>query len=180
MKTEKSLSLAVRWIALAHVFILMDVNLNSFNLLPEWIGYVLICCQLDTVARAEESAELLKPLAAGLAFWDGLTWLAPELGSVFGSFIPLVAGVVSLYFHFQLLTNLANIADRKDTGLGEKLRKLRTAQTLFITALRLPWSGFTAESFVLALLVVLAQTVILVWETKMLYDLARTLEEKTE
>lgn len=173
---EKTLSQAIHRIALAYVFILLDINLNSFNILPEWIGFALIYAQLDTVAKSEESAKLLKPLAAGLAAWDLLCWVVSEPLALLGDFPGLIAAAVSLYFHFQLLTNLASIADSRNAALGNKLRGLRTGHTLLITAFSLPWVDFSTENFSVILVILVAELAILGWTVKTLSDLAESVE----
>ena len=48
--------------------------------------------------------------------------------------VSLIAGIVGLYFHFQLLTNMASIASEYGlTGRSENLLKLRTANTVLQT-----------------------------------------------
>ena len=51
--------------------------------------------------------------------------------------IDMIIGVVNIYFHFQLLTNLASIAAKyqsEDYELDEKLLRYRTFQTIMLTA----------------------------------------------
>ena len=48
--------------------------------------------------------------------------------------VSLIAGIIGLYFHFQLLTNMASIASEYGlTGRSENLLKLRTANTVLQT-----------------------------------------------
>ena len=48
--------------------------------------------------------------------------------------VSLLAGIIGLYFHFQLLTNMASIASEYGlTGRSENLLKLRTANTVLQT-----------------------------------------------
>ena len=51
--------------------------------------------------------------------------------------VDIIIGVVNIYFHFQLLTNLASIATKyqsADDELDTKLLRYRTLQTVMLTA----------------------------------------------
>ena len=53
----------------------------------------------------------------------------------------VIVSVLVLYFNFQLLTNLADAVDGYLPDEADRLRRLRTLNTLFLTlvALPLPW-----------------------------------------
>ena len=90
-------------------------------------------------AKEESSASLLKPLCIILALWEGIMWCA----AIFGAqpdweLIRLLINVVSLYFHFQLLTDLALIAEKYGCPEGKRILKLRTVRTILLTLTFLP------------------------------------------
>ena len=74
-----------------------------------------------------------------LTGWSGLDWLLSWLGGdVEGHilFLDLLVTVVTLYFHFQFLTDMAALSEccqPEDDNLASRIRGHRTAFTLLIT-----------------------------------------------
>ena len=125
-------------IAWAYVFLLIDFSMSvndfSINVLPGWVGFLLIFLALPSVEEQEPSASLLRPLVILLGLWEVIRWVgALVTGSVFDvPLLTLILSALSMYFHFQFLTNLSSIA--RAHGLledSEKLLHLRTGLTLF-------------------------------------------------
>ena len=132
--TEKLIK-AMGGIVVGYVFLHFDINLMIINIFPDWLGYVAIVHVLDALGEEEPSANLLRPLGGILVAWEfyeiaekmiGFEWNVQILGTI--------VTVISLYFHFQLLTNIATIAERYEYPKYPNLIKLRTARTLLITA----------------------------------------------
>ena len=125
-------------IAWAYVFLLIDFSMSvndfSINVLPGWVGFLLIFLALPSVEEQEPSASLLRPLVILLGLWEVIRWVGTLVtGSVFDvPLLTLILSALSMYFHFQFLTNLSSIA--REHGLledSEKLLHLRTGLTLF-------------------------------------------------
>ena len=125
-------------IAWAYVFLLIDFSMSvndfSINVLPGWVGFLLIFLALPSVEEQEPSASLLRPLVILLGLWEVIRWVGTLVtGSVFDvPLLTLILSALSMYFHFQFLTNLSSIA--RAHGLledSEKLLHLRTGLTLF-------------------------------------------------
>lgn len=125
-------------IAWAYVFLLIDFSMSvndfSINVLPGWVGFLLIFFALPSVEEQEPSASLLRPLVILLGLWEVIRWVGTLVtGSVFDvPLLTLILSALSMYFHFQFLTNLSSIA--RAHGLledSEKLLHLRTGLTLF-------------------------------------------------
>lgn len=174
--TEKSNVLnAVRWIAWGYVLIHINLNLGSVNILPNWLGYCLILQALPVLGEEEPSALLLRPLGILLALWEGAVWLLTILEINLGGFlIDAIAVSISLYFHFQLLTNLADFAEKN--GLPTKsLLILRTVQTVLITMLAfpIPWE----QSGSLIAVMVIVGIVIAIWICCILFSFAEETKE---
>ena len=129
-------------ISWGYVFIYLSVNLGTVNILPAWAGFLLIYAALNAVAELEPSAGLLKPFALLLAAADLVEWVMNIFGGVIDLYwINVIVGVISLYFHFQLLTNLAQIAEAQGSSCVVRLRKLRSVQTIFMTVIGLVTVG---------------------------------------
>lgn len=133
---------AISRVAYGYVFYYLNINLNlnghSVNFLPEWACFALILSALPGLALAERSALLLRPLAwillaANAAEWGlALLGVSLEAGDLY--LVNVLIDVVALYFHFQLLTNLASIARGVNASRAQSLLRIRTVTTLVGTA----------------------------------------------
>lgn len=122
-------------IAWAYVLIYFDINLGPVDILPKWIGYIMILTVLNVVAEREPSAKLLAPFGLILTVESMIQWVLTIFGGEISlPWVDVIVGIVNLYFHFQLVTNLADIAERDGSKYAKRLRKLRTLQTFFVTA----------------------------------------------
>lgn len=126
---------AIGKISWGYLFIYISLNLGTANIFPAWAGFLLIYLALGAVAAIEPSAKLLKPFALLLIAEDLAEWalnifsMTPDL-----YWIDVFINVILLYFHFQLLTNLSNIAESQGSQYAGRLKKLRSVQTIFMTA----------------------------------------------
>jgi len=104
------------------------------------------------------------------------TWIAALIGITSFGYLPsLLISIVSLYFHFQLLTNIAAIAKSYDCPQEKSILRLRTIRTIMNTlfALPLPWS----EQNVLTIIMLLFSLIIIFITCTTLFSLHRTLQE---
>lgn len=173
MEREK-LAGAVKSIAWGYVLLHVNINLGTLNVLPNWLGYVLMLGALPILGESEPSALLLRPLGILLALWEGALWALTIFGISFDStIISIIGSVASLYFHFQLLTNLASLAQRYNCPEERKILNLRTVRTLLITVLSLsfPWAQY--ESLTIGF--VMVNLVVALWICSVLFSLRRSL-----
>ena len=180
---------SIKKIALGYFFIYFNFNINTINILPSFVGYLLIFLAIRDLACEEKELLLLRPFAIILICWHGAKWLL-SWGSVdldglleIGG---LLIGLINLYFHFQLLTNLAAIASKyQDEGdeMDATLLRCRTFQTVTLTAAMIirrltnlfgEYAGFITIG--LAILYIVAGIIII----KTLIELKRYLTEDTE
>lgn len=126
-------------VANGYLLIYLDVTLEFgsgvLNLLPAWAGYLLIGRALPRLETHTAEAGLLRPLCTLLTAYNLLDWLCVLFGADSGQLpvLPLIAAVAGLYFHFQLLTDLAQAIRFHLPGQSSRLLYLRTIQTLFLT-----------------------------------------------
>lgn len=178
-KHSTALAEAVKRIAWGYLLIYLNVNLGTLNVLPNWLGYCFFLWALPVIAKEESSAALLRPLGMLLAVWEGVLWAAAAFGTQLDSYLlTTIAAALSLYFHFQLLTNLANIAARYGCPQEKRIRVLRTVQTVGITllALPIPWQEYEA----LAVLMVVVQVLVALWICGVLFSLRKSLDPVPE
>ena len=175
-------------IAFGYLFIYLNFNINTVNILPSFVGYLLILLAIRDLAGEEKELLLLRPFAIILICWHGAKWLL-SLGSVdldgLSEIGGILLGLINLYFHFQLLTNLAAIASKyQDEGdeMDATLLRCRTFQTVTLTAAMIirrltnlfgEYAGFITIG--LAILYIIAGIIIF----KTLIDLKRYLTEDT-
>ena len=135
MTSREELYNAIRKIAWGYVLIHLHINLGTWDILPDWLGYIFIYQGIGILQEEEESAGLLKPLGIGLTVWSVIRWLMTAVGiSTEYDFmlrvIGLIVSVISMYFHFQLLTNVADLAASYGCPQSENLLRLRTIQVV--------------------------------------------------
>ncbi len=179
MNDQERLGKAIKSIARAYLFLHLSINLGTLNILPSWLGYILIFGALPIIAEEESSAKLLRPLAVLLGLWEGLLWVTQLFGIPFSPYLlSILAAVIDLYFHFQLLTDLANLAERHECPERQKLLTLRTVRTVMSTLLLLPfpWEEYTAVTII----ILIVHAIVALWICAVLYALRRSvLGERT-
>lgn len=107
LTTQERLSSIAKKLGWGYILIHAHINLGTLDILPDWLGYLLIYQAICLLEDEEESAGLLKPMGIGLGAWAGICWVMKLFGvSVNMYLITLIVSVISLYFHFQLLTNM--------------------------------------------------------------------------
>ncbi|MDY4180692.1 MAG: hypothetical protein SOY13_03650 [Pseudoflavonifractor sp.] len=103
---------------LAQLFLHLNLSLGSLNVLPEWVGYLLLFRAIAGLSGVLRDIGLLSPLCALLGGMSALQWLAVTFGfsalfsasglvSGLASLLALLLQVVGIYFNFQLLTDLS-------------------------------------------------------------------------
>ena len=133
---NESLASALRKVAWGWILLHCNFNLGSLNILPDWLGYLLILQALSVLAASVRSAALLIPFGMGLTVWSLVTWVLDIFGiTIAFLWLDLLVTVIGLYCQFQLLTDLAELADDWFCEQGAPLRKYRTVQTVLTTVL---------------------------------------------
>lgn len=179
----KTLSSAIKKIAISYILIYLHINISVIDILPDWLGYFLIVSVLPVISEKEKSAQLLKPFGIAIGIWnifeDVLKIAGDELNL---TVISLVFNVVTIYFHFQLITNIANLDIEE--AKKKRLLNLRTATVLLHTvtslALLVP-TMFDIDYeiysyFVIVMLI--PQLVICFWISFELFKISKDMKEK--
>ena len=118
-----------------YFFLLLDFNLNlgsavTIPLLANCVGWIFLWRGVDALAPVRPSLDLLKPFCTALEVCS-LTQFVPALDSLLPGWLSLFISMLTLYTHFQLLTDLAALAEEM-LGDGELAKRLRTSRTLFL------------------------------------------------
>lgn len=173
---ESKLTYSVKKIAWGYLFLHLNFTLFVINILPNWAGFILFFSALSIIREEDESAGLLSPLCVALGLWEGLLWAAAIVGlEVNSTILELIVSIISIYFHFQLLTNLSVIAERYRCPQAGSIRLLRTVRTIISTLLALPFPYTDHE--VLVFISILVSLAAAIWLIAVLFSLRRSLAE---
>lgn len=134
------------------IFLYFDINCGAVSILPSFVGYILFLSAIRDLQEEERELALLRTIGILLTVWHFIVWVTPlfsiDIAKQSG-FLTTIVGLINLYFQFQFLTNIASIAAKvqlEDDALHTRLLKLRTAQTVMLTAmivLGLLFQGYT-------------------------------------
>ena len=121
-------------LAWGYIFIHINIDIVIIDLLPDWIGYCLLLDGILYISNHKSSAKFLRQSCILLI----LASVVEEAAKIYPisveiNLINLIVTIVSLYFHFQLLTEAASIAYRYEPLIGEKILFLRNARTILMT-----------------------------------------------
>ena len=175
--------------AWGYFFIYFDININTVSIIPSFIGYMLFLSSIDCLCEEERELNLLRTLGIILTVWHVASWLASwvsvDLDGIL-PFVDIIIGVINIYFHFQLLTNLASIAAKHQPEgyeLDKKLLRYRTLKTIMLTAVTVllyltKWQNglITVVSVGMAIVYLIAGILLM----KALFELRRCLSNEND
>lgn len=156
------------------------INVNAFRVefISDWLGYVLILMAIPLLKEKESSIGLLKNLGEILAGMAGILWVLDILGmetELYNFYIiELCAVIIAVYFHFQLLTNIASIALEYDQTSSERLLILRTVKVLLLTSVA--FIEYWMTSTWVTMVVVIVSVVVEIWICIVLYGLKKKID----
>ena len=166
---EKTIAWAVGHIAAGYVFFYCDINLGTLDVLPDWIFYIFVFQSIAVLEKAIPSIALLKNLCVLLGVWEGINWALTILGlGVEIYLVTILVGVLTLYFNFQLLMNLADLAQQTGFGKYRSLLVLRAVQAVLLTVTGI-LMGLTQTLWIFVV-VVSAQVIVIIWILSLLYS----------
>ena len=166
-----------------------DFNINTVSILPSFIGYLLFLSAINYLCDEERELNLLRTLVTILTMWHIASWLASwaaiDLDGML-QVVDIIIGVVNIYFHFQLLTNLASIATKyqsADDELDAKLLRYRTLQTVMLTAVIIV--GYLAKWLpelvtVVSIGMIIIYLIVGILLMKALFDLRRSISSDSD
>lgn len=100
-------------VAWGYFFLYFDINIGGVSILPSFIGFSLFLSAINDLKDEERDLALLRTLGILLALWHSAEWVAGWVSVDLdggSQFIDIIICLIDLYFHFQLLTNLASLA----------------------------------------------------------------------
>lgn len=189
MTDYRKLYVGISRAAWGYFFIYIDFNINTVSILPSFVGYLLFLSAINYLQGEERELSLLHTLGVILALWHGANWLVSwvsfDLDGLW-QFIDVLISLVNLYFHFQLLTNLASIAAKyqpEGYELDSKLLRYRTIQTIILTAITIiPYfHSWLLEIWTyISIIMLIVYLIVAICLMKVLFDLRRCLPMNDE
>ena len=179
----KTLSSAIKKIVIRYILLYLHINISVIDILPDWLGYFLIVSVFPIISEKEKSAQLLKPFGIAIGIWnifeDVLKIAGDELNL---TVISLVFSIITIYFHFQLITNVANLDIEEPTK--KRLLNLRTATVILHTVLTFSLFIPTVidvdnEIYTYILMsMLIPQLIICFWISGELFKISKVMKEK--
>lgn len=168
----KKLAYAISLIAWGYLFLYFNVTLGTMNIVPNWVGYLMMGKAIKELKEASPAMGLLGPLcilltALEMWFWT-LTLIGIDSQHYLLQLLSLLLAVAAIYFHFQLLTNLVEALGRAGEPWRKELLNLRTVRTVLAAVMALPvlWADHLVVTVVLAIagiLVGISISAVLFW-----------------
>ena len=166
-------------VAWAYVFLYMDVTLLVVNVLPKWVGFLLILSAFPVLSEHVPAMTLLRPLGLILALWHGLNWgLDIFGGSIEVYILDVLEAILALYFFFQLLTNLAEILQQLELTEAKKILTLPTVQAVLITCTALVIPLISSQWITMTLGGI--HLVVVLWVCALLFGIKKKLEHSSQ
>ena len=101
----------------------LNVNAHTLNLLPPFVGYILLLQGMRELEPESERFQGPQKFSIGMAVYTGILWLGDLLGagsdgSWLGTVLGLVSVAVSLYVSWAVIQGVRDMENRRGTGLN--------------------------------------------------------------
>lgn len=176
------------YIAFGFLFILVNFNLTlngkTLNVMPNFIGWILMYLAHDKLSDYTSDKGYLKPLALIMAILSGALWIAPVvLPDVKITILNTISNILSAIYMFVLFGCLENVARdyfpaKKDTI--KYLRYINVGVTIVMTLIGLLYDYFSISIETLAIIVLIMSLIALVsaiFTCIVLFQLAKSVNE---
>ena len=177
---------AVKKIAWGFLLLLLDFNIMTVNVLPDWIGYIMIVSSLGAVIVDEDDLRKLHPVGIILVVWNIIEWVADIFGvGTYLSFVAVVPMILNIYYIWQLFGNLADIADKFACPQVGKILGWRVAYiivTIISSAVSYVslFMGGGEIAYIGGLILFVPGLILVIYIIAVLFSFSRALEEKSE
>lgn len=177
----KALSSAIKKIAISYIFIYFHINISVIDILPDWLGYFMIVSALPMLSEKEQSAQLLRNFGIAIGIWNIIEWGLKITGVQWNvTLLSLLFSIIIIYFHFQLITNIANLDIEQSKR--KRLLVLRTTtvilHTLLALSLYMPITHNEEVYTYILMFMGIPQVIICIWIAGELFGLSKTMKEK--
>ncbi len=156
----KKINRALSWVFLGycvlqlgeHWYISMIDDWKYFKYIPWWISSLLFFTAVSKLEKFNPDMKLLKPLCVIMGCIDLTEWFISvfEIEIPFESYIlKIISSVIVLYFNYQLLTNISQIAEKCGYDTIKGMLLLRDIRTVYVTLymVLLPFADILKTSY---------------------------------
>lgn len=139
-------------IAYGYILILVGVMIGTIDILPDFIGYIMMLYAIDALKDESKTIALLKPFGIALAIWKFIFFALKAFGIesvTVSAFYPAAAmlyiiyiadilvSIISIYFDYQLLTEMSFLAKKyqgESSNLDKTILMRRNINTVCMTS----------------------------------------------
>lgn len=118
MTEIRKLADSVRKVAWGYLLMYLHIKINGFDLLPDWLGWILFWFAVQGLKTARPKIVLLEGFTVVLGILEVVQWLPFWETPDWLGIVSVTMTVVHIYFDFQLLTELAGLAQDRREELG--------------------------------------------------------------
>ena len=156
----------------------LSVNAHTLNLLPDFVGYILLHQAAGALAEESGRFRKIRPFTLAMAVYTGILWMGDLLGVTGGgswldTILSLAALVISLYISWSVVQAILELESARGADLNGA--SVRTAWFVLLAAQIVGVLGAMLLSF-LVLLVWIALLVGIIWFLAALWKCAKRYE----
>lgn len=131
------------------LFLLIDIRIELFDIIPDFIGYIFIVNGLSTLSLSEERFAKVRPFAIALIFlsipsllgvWE--VDLMENHISIFAMLFQLITGIIQLLMMYFIFDATFHLATKYDDETWAEATKSRWKIYMVIHILILTMNGF--------------------------------------
>lgn len=161
------------------LFCYLNLNLNfgasTINLLPEFVGYILLYLGIRELAHESERYPKVQPFLIGLGVYTGIVWvmnLMGRTGSIVAVLLNLVAAVIDMYAVYQIIMGFEEIEHRHsvDIAAEKTLTCWKICVVIHILTIVLFWVPVLNILLMFGAIIAVIMLLVCVHKTRKLYN----------
>ena len=180
MENKTLLLDAARFTAFAFLVLIVNININTLNLLPAWLAWGLVLIALNYMK--EHDKHYLRYVAVALGVIEMTAWINDNFThyAVNQSVFHIVVRILEAYFYYFFFDMYATIAADEDETYSKKFKTVgNTALLLAVISIIITPLSLKTTGFQLAILVFLvAYLIYMIYIVVTLFKYYRLLKNK--
>ena len=127
-------SKAIKNVAWYILLVSYHFNIGIIDVLPDWLGYILLYSAVETIGKIQPSAKLLKKFSMIMIADSVFQTVCKIFDFTAQSYVyGLMIAVIHIYLDFQILTDIWHTAQEHQSYSGDKIPLLRNITTFTYT-----------------------------------------------
>lgn len=153
----------------------LNINAVSINLLPEFVGYLLLYLGAKELVNESERYTKVQPLLMGLTVYHAIVWLMALIGrtgSIVALLLNLIAAVVGIYATYQVVMGFQDIerAHSVDIAAEKSIFSWKVCAGINVAAILLAWIPVLNILLLLGMVVAVIFLLVSIHHTRKLYN----------